>query len=372
MRVIGYLIRKEFAQFFRDKANIRMLVVMPIIQLIVIPMAANYEVKHIKLAVVDQSHSSYSEQLIHKICSSGYIYLVDGASSYDEALQQLSSNKADMILEFPPHFERDLVRENKTQLALTVNAVNGQRAGVGSQYMLSILRDFNTEVRTKWVQFPKFNVVPLIQIEPVYWFNPHLNYKLFMVPGILVILLTMVGSAMAALNLVKEKEIGTIEQINVSPIRKYEFIVGKLIPFWIMGQIVLTLGLTVGYVFYGIKPEGHIGLIYLFSSVYLAAVLGLGFLVSTFVYTQQQAMLINFFIMMVCIMLSGLYTPIESMPAWAKTFTYINPLAYFVKVMRMVVMKGSGLIDILPSLKAISMMAVILIGLAVLNYRKKN
>ncbi len=372
MRVIGYLIRKEFAQFFRDKANIKMLVVMPIIQLIVIPMAANYEVKHIKLVVLDQDRSSYSSQLIHKVVSSGYINLVDVASDYDQALEQLASNKADMILEVPPQFEKKLVRENKSQLALSVNAVNGQRAGVGSQYVLSILRDFNSDVRLKWVQFPKFNFAPLVQIEPVYWFNPHLNYKLFMVPGILVILLTMVGSSMASLNLVKEKEIGTIEQINVSPIRKYEFIIGKLIPFWIMGQVVLTLGLAVAFVFYGIIPQGQLGMIYLFSSVYMVAVLGLGFLVSTFVYSQQQAMLINFFIMMVFILLSGLYTPIESMPTWAKTVTYFNPLAYFVKVMRMVIMKGSGFMDILPSLKAVTLMAVALIGAAVLNYHKKN
>lgn len=372
MQVIISLIRKEFAQFFRDSAYLRMMILMPVIQLIIIPFAADYEVENIQLVLLDQDRSQYSTEMIRKLTSSGYINLIATADSYQEALEYLDADKADVILNFPLNFEMDLVKENKAAVSLSINAVNGQRASIGAQYVLSILRDYNMELRLKWVQFPKFNPLPLIKIEPLYWFNPYLNYQQFMVPGILVLLLTMVGSIMAALNLVKEKELGTIEQINVSPIKKHQFILGKLIPFWILAQVVLTLGLLVAYIVYGIVPVGSYVLIYFFSSIYLFAVLGMGLLISTIANTQQQTMLISFFIMMVFILLSGLYTPIESMPDWAMGITKINPIAYFVKVMRMVVMKGSGFFDILPSALTIGVMAIVLNALAILNYKKNS
>src|ERR1044072_8778079 len=169
-----------------------------------------------------------------------------------------------------------------------------------------------------------------------------MNYKYFMVPGILVVLVTMVGSFLASLNIVREKEIGTIEQINVTPVKKYHFILGKLIPFWILGLLILTIGLAIARVAYGIMPLGGFGVIYTFAAVYLLAVLGLGLLLSTYTSNQQQAMLLSFFLMMVFILLSGLYTSIDSMPAWAKVLRKFNPLTYFIDVMRMVVLKGSG------------------------------
>jgi len=198
-----------------------------------------------------------------------------------------------------------------------------------------------------------------------------MNYKYFMVPGILVILLTMVGANLAAINIVKEKEIGTIEQINVTPIKKHHFILGKLIPFWILGLIVLTLGLTIARVVYGIIPAGSIFTIYVFAAVYLLAVLGLGLLISTYAANQQQAMLISFFIMMIFILLGGLYTSIDSMPEWARAITKANPVAYFIEVMRMVVLKGSSLADIRDQLAIVGGFALLLNGWAVYSYRKR-
>jgi ABC-2 type transport system permease protein len=199
-----------------------------------------------------------------------------------------------------------------------------------------------------------------------------MNYQKFMVPGILVILLTLVGAFLTAANIVKEKEIGTIEQINVTPVKKVYFILGKLIPFWIMGQLVLTIGMIIGRVIYGIIPSGNIGLIYLFSSVYLLAVLGLGLLISAYVHTQQQAMLIAFFLLMIFILMGGLYTSIESMPEWAQIVTRFNPVTYFIDVMRMVVLKGSRLKDILPHLGIIAIFAVVLNSWAVFAYKKRS
>ena len=372
MRNIITIVRKEFAQFFRDKANIRMLLVMPVIQLLILPLAADYEVKNIKLALIDHDHSPGVNQMIQKITSSGYIHLVAYESDYKDALRLFEQDKADIMIEVPPQFEENLIRNNEASISVSVNAVNGARASIGGQYLQKILQDYNMDIRQKWIQFPRFNPIPLVQVESAYWFNPHMNYKQFMVPGILVILLTMVGANMSALNFVKEKELGTIEQINVSPIQKHEFIIGKLIPFWIMGQVVLSIGLLIAYLVYGVVPVGNIGLIYLFSSFYLLVVLAFGLLISTFVQTQQQTMLVSFFFMMIFILLSGLYTMIDSMPAWAQMITKLDPIAYFVRVNRMVIMKGSGLSDILPDIGIMICMASALISWAVWNYHKRS
>ncbi len=372
MRTLLFILEKEFRQIFRDPAVIRMMLIMPVIQLIVLPMAADYEVKNIRLAVLDHDKSTYTRQLVNKITSSGYFILDAYSSSMADAMEEVEQDRADLVLEIPEDFEKDLVRENTSQVYMAVNAINGVRANLGSAYLTMIIRDFNEAIRVKWLQPQRMNPEPRIETTNSNWYNLHMNYRQFMVPGILVILLTMVGSILSALNIVREKEIGTIEQINVSPIRKHHFILGKLIPFWIMGQFVLTLGLLVARLFYGIIPAGNIGLIYLFSSVFMLAILGLGLLISSYVQTQQQAMLIAFFIMMVSILLGGLYTSIESMPLWAQYVTRFNPVSYFIEVMRMVVLKGSGLRDISRHLFIMLGFAVVLNTWAVLSYRKRN
>jgi ABC-2 type transport system permease protein len=284
----------------------------------------------------------------------------------------VEEDRADLILEIPAHFERNLVKENESTLFMALNAINGVKANLGGVYLRSIIQDFNREVRLKWIQMPRFSLETNIEITPVNWFNPLLNYKYFMVPGILVILVTMVGAFLTTLNIVKEKEIGTIEQINVTPIKKYHFILGKLIPFWVLGLVVLTFGFILARVFYHIIPAGSLFVIYVFAAVYLLAVLGLGLLISTFTNNQQQAMLISFFMMMVFILLSGLYTSIDSMPEWAKLFTKVNPVAYFIDVMRLVVLKGAGFRDILHQLMVMLGFAVILNVWAIISYRKRS
>ena len=193
-----------------------------------------------------------------------------------------------------------------------------------------------------------------------------------MVPGILVILVTMVGAFLSALNIVKEKEVGTIEQINVTPIQKYQFVLGKLIPFWVLGLFVLSVGMGLSWLVYDIVPVGSLLTIFLFAALYLLSVLGLGLLVSTYSHTQQQAMLISFFFMMIFILLGGLYTAIESMPEWAQWITRFNPVTYFIEVMRMVVLKGSSLWDIRYHMAAAAMFALVLNTWAVLNYKKRS
>src|SRR5882724_11334060 len=371
MRTLKFLLQKEFRQVFRDPAILRIIFVMPMIQLLILPWAADYEVKNIKLNVVDHDHSDYSRQLISKITASGYFQLQDYTNSFNTALYNIEKDEADLILEIPAYFEKNLVKEDEAALFIAINAINGVKANLGGAYLRSIIQDYNREVRLKWIQFPKFSPETNIEVTSSNWFNPLMNYKYFMVPGILVILVTMVGSFLASLNIVKEKEIGTIEQINVTPVKKYQFILGKLIPFWVLGLIVLSLGLLIARLAYSIMPAGSLFTIYAFAAVYLLAVLGLGLLISTFTSNQQQATLISFFMMMVFILLSGLYTSIGSMPMWAQWITKFNPVSYFIEVMRMVVLKGSGLADIKYHLLTMLGFAVILNASAVLRYHKK-
>jgi ABC-2 type transport system permease protein len=372
MRPLLILLEKEFRQIFRNPAILRMIFMMPAVQLLVMPMAADYEVKHVTICVVDYDHSTYSRRLVDKVGASDYFNVIDYTDSYEEALNYVEDDKADLILQIPESFERNLIREDETKLFLAINAINGAKANLGGAYLRNVISDFNREIRLEWLQLPRMNPQPLIQISSLSWYNPLQNYKFFMVPGILVILVTMVGAFLASLNIVREKEIGTIEQINVTPIRTHQFILGKLIPFWVLGNMILTIGLFISWLFYDIVPAGSLVTIYVFAAVFLLAVLGLGLLNSTFSNTQQQAMLLSFFLMMLFILLGGLYTSIDSMPVWAQWFAKINPVSYFIEVMRMVVLKGSTLYEIRKHLAAVFIFAVVLNGLAVWNYRKRS
>lgn len=372
MRVLRILLEKEFRQIFRNPAILRLIFMMPAVQLLIMPLAADYEVKNVKICVVDLDHTTYSQRLVNKITSTNYFQLVDYTDSYDEALKYVEKDEADLILQIPQSFERELVRENEATLFLALNAINGVKANLGGAYLRSIIADFSRQVTIEWLQSPRVNPQPVISVAAINWFNPLMNYQVFMVPGILVILVTLVGGFLSAVNIVKEKEVGTIEQINVTPIRKYQFILGKLIPFWVLGLVILTIGLLISWIAYDIVPVGSLFTIYAFACVYLLAVLGMGLLVSTFANTQQQAMLLSFFLMMIFILLGGLYTSIDSMPRWAQIFTWFNPVSYFIDVMRMVVLKGSTITDIREHLLIVFGMAVVLNGFAVYNYRKRT
>lgn len=373
MRTLKFLLQKEFRQIFRNNALLPLLFVVPIVQLLILPLAADYEVKNINIAIVDNDHSTYSQKLVAKIGASGYFNLTEYTNSFNTAFKQIETDEADLMLEIPQCFEHNLIGEDEQKLFLAVNAINGVKANLGSAYLNRIIADYNSDVRLEWVQMPKFSPIPTIEVTASNWFNPSMNYRFYMVPGILALLVTMIGSYMCALNIVKEKEVGTIEQINVTPIKKYQFILGKLIPFWVIGIVVFSLGLFgIGRLVYGIVPVGNLLLLYAYLAVYLIAVLGLGLLISTFSDTQQQAMSISFFFMMIFILMSGLFTSIDSMPRWAYVITQISPITYFIEVMRMIVLKGSGFANIRNHFMIMVGFALFFNGWAILNYKKTN
>lgn len=357
MRTILFIVQKEFLQVFRNRTMLPLLFVIPFVQLLILPHAADYEIRNINLVVVDQDHSALSMRLAARLDASPYFRVVDMPPAFSRATPLLDQNRADLILSFPPNMEKDLLRGEGASIHLAVDAINGSKALVAQGYAQSIIRS----------ELPQEMPVSLTFSN---WYNPELDYDTFMVPGILVLLVTMIGAFLTSMNVVKEKEVGNIEQINVTPIRKFQFLTGKLLPFWIIGLVEFTIGLILGKVLFHIPLLGSIGLLYLFTAVYLILVLGLGLLISTFADTQQQAMFIAWFILVIFILMSGLFTPIESMPAWAQTLTRFNPIAYFVEVIRLVMLKGSGFQDIATQFWRVLALALALNGLAVWNYRK--
>ena len=368
MRTIFFLLRKEFRQIFRHRVMLPMIFIMPIVQLLVLSNAADFEVRNVYLHVLDRDQSALSRQLVGKFAASEHFVIVRQSFSPQAGREDLASNTADIVLDIPPRFGEDLHRGRGATLHLSANAINATKAGLGQAYAQAIIQDFNRRLRAEWL--PGQSVRGRIDVPAQFWYNPELSYKAFMVPGILVMLVTLVGMFLSGINIVKEKEIGTIEQINVTPIHKVQFIIGKLLPFWIIANVELALGLAFGRWVFHIPVEGSLWVVFGFAAVYLLAVLGLGLFISTITETQQQAMLVSYFFLVVFILMSGLFTQIENMPSWAQKITWFNPVAYFIEVMRMVLLKGSGWYAIRGHLLAVAGLAVGINLLAILNYRK--
>ena len=325
------------------------------------------------ISVIDNDHSTYSQQLTQKIISSNYFKLTDVSPNYKEALKSIEKGESDIILEIPPHFEKDLVNRQGGKIMISANAVNGMKGGIGMTYLSSIIADYNVQVAQDIMPLAKeIGPTPTIQLNTQYRFNPHLNYRVFMVPALMVMILTLLCGFLPAVSIVLEKEKGTMEQINVSPVPKSTFILAKLIPFWIIGFIVISIGFLVAWAVYGLIPAGYFASIYLFAAIYILAISGFGLVISNYASTLQQAMFIVFFFMMLFIMLSGLYTPIDSMPEWAKWIAAFNPLKHFMIVMRAIYLKGSNPLQLINQLIALIGFALFFNIWAVLSYHKKN
>ncbi len=342
--------------------------VIPIVQLLVLAFAVTFEIKNINLVIVDQDHSVASRQLASKFTAPPFYHVKAYPTTYTEAEEYLKTGKAHQILIIPPRFEIDLQKESKASVQLISNAIDGSAAAIMNAYGNSIIMDFNQDIIVDLSG--GIEVKQPINIRYSYWFNPELDYKTYMVPGILVLLVTIIGMFLSSMNVVREKEMGTIEQINVSPVKKYQFVIGKLLPFWFIAIFELAFGLLLARIVFGIPIVGSLWLIFGVASVYLLAVLGIGLLISTLVETQQQAMFLAWFFAVVFIMMSGLFTPTDSMPDWAQKINIINPIAYFIKMMRMIMLKGSVFQDILKPFVSIAIYAVVSLTLAVWRYKK--
>ncbi len=342
--------------------------VIPIVQLLILSYTATFEIKNVDLIALDNDYTSTSRDLINKFSGSSFYNFNGYANNFESAQQLIKNGKADQLIVIEPNFERRLMVEKEAEIQIITDAINGSAASMMVAYAQSIIGDFNKNIIIE--QNPSQQLGMPIEIDSLFWYNPELDYITYMVPGILVLLVTVIGMFLGSMNLVKEKEIGTIEQINVTPIKKYQFIAGKLIPFWLIANIDLAIGLLLAYFVFNIPVMGSIVLLFTVASVYLVGILSIGLVISTLTNTMQQAMFISWFFLVIFILMSGLFTPIESMPNWAQIINHANPVSYFIKMNRMIMLKGSGFIDIKNDFIILGGFAIILFSFSILRYRK--
>lgn len=363
---IKYLLEKEFRQIMRNTFIPKMIVMFPIIIMCVTPWVTNLEIKNIIVSVVDNDHSSISSRLIHRIEASDYFIFAGTERSYEDAMKKIDMCKTDVAVVIPENYERDITNGRLPRILVSANAVNGTKGSMGSAYLANIINDnlkdavhANTAVNKE-----KLTTFSL--------YNKGQDYKVFMIPALMAILIVMFCGFLPALNIVGEKENGTIEQINVTPISKSTFIIAKLIPYWIISMIVMTICFLLSWIVYGITPEGNILLLYMLAMLLALTFSGIGLVISNYSRVMQQAMFVMWFVMVCMILLSGLFTPVSSMPDWAICITTINPMKYFIDGMRTVFIKGGTFGNILPQTTALAVFAAAANTLAIYSYKKNG
>jgi len=367
MRTVLAIIRKEILQVFRDRIMLVQIFVPPIVQLLILSQAMTFEVQHTDLALVDLDRSPVSERLVERFTASGRFDVALATPSGDRADDALLEREAGVVLRIPDGFGRDLARGTAPTVQLVLNAEDGAAAGVVQSYAGQILAAFSqSELQTMRPASIRGGVA--VQTRKLY--NPEGAYLAYMAIGLLASLVTLVGILITAQNIAREKEIGTLEQLNVTPITRGQFIAGKLIPFWGLGLVELTLGLGIIRFVFGIEFVGSVAVVYAGAAVYLLAALSLGLLVSTVAATQQQAMFVTFFVLVTFFFLGGIFTPVQSMPAWAQALAELNPIKHFAALLRAVLMKGAGFRDVAPAIGAMALFAAAVLPLALLRYRK--
>ena len=376
MRTLRFLLKKEYLQIFRDRIMVAQLLLLPVIQLALLANAATFEIRSARLIVVDDDRSATSRGLVDRMRAAGRFELVGTTASAARADEAMMRRQAGVILRIPREFERDLVRTRSAPVQLVLNAEDGAAAGVTLAYAQRIIAEYASELAATLRVASSTSEGPVpgqgrLDVRARGWYNPELDYRLYMVPGILVQLVTMVGTLLTALNIVREKELGTLEQLNVTPVTRGQFIAAKLIPLWSLGLVALSIGMLVARFAFHVPMRGSVLLVFGTASIYLLAALGVGLLVSTIVSTQQQAMFVTFFIILVYLLMSGLFTPVRSMPTWAQWIAQANPVMHFIEIMRAVMLRGAGLSEIARSLGILSLLAVVMFSLSVRRYAKR-
>ncbi|MDD3859668.1 MAG: ABC transporter permease [Bacteroidales bacterium] len=372
MRTILIILRKEFRQIFRDRMMIPIIFIMPFVQTLVLVYAATLELKDTSITVVDLDRSDYSRNLISKFNASPFFKVNFQDYNYSNIEDDILKENTKSVIIIPDNFEKDIRNSIPVNLQMNINAIDGQSASLISIYVNQILAGFVKEKILHPTVLSQGQMPVSFNVKSRFLYNEELNFKHFMLPGILVILISMISIFLTALNLVKEKEKGTMEQINVTPIQKWQFLTGKMLPFMIIGIFELALGLTIGILMFDLPFEGSVLTLFVFALVYLFAGIGMGLLISDFASTQQQAMFTIFFFFLILILMSGIFTSVESMPDWAQTVNKINPLYYFMRILRSVILKGSTIADLIQEFLALVIMGVTIMSVAVWRYRKTN
>ena len=382
MRALRFLLRKEFLQIFRDHTIVAMLFVMPLAQMLILANAATFEVKGSRLYVVDRDHTPMSRGVVERLAASRRFIPTAVSQSTALADEAMLGREVDAILVIPDGFERDIVREHRAPVQLVLNAEDGAAAAVTQSYASRILADYSVELGAEvsptlasvatLAESPPRRGSGVIDVRQRGWYNAELDYTDFMVPGILVVLVTMVGTLLTAMNIVREKESGTLDQLNVTPVTRSTFIAAKLIPLWSLALLDLALGLLLAWAVFDVPMRGSLFIVFFAAAVYLVAALGIGLWISTVADTQQQAMFVTFSIMLIYILMSGIFTPVSGMPRWAQWIAEASPITHFVRLMREVLLKGAGLSDVAGQIGILAATGAVVLTLAVRQYQKRS
>jgi ABC-type multidrug transport system permease subunit len=383
MRRIRFLAWAEVLHVIRDRATLAQVLVLPLAQLLILSNAATFEVRDVPTYVVDFDRSTASRGLVDRFAASGNFDIVGDSTSLDLANDELLRGRVTLVVTVPHDFERSLMRDRAAPIQLAVNAEKGSAAGVVQSYALRILSAYSAElgttlrptmanVRSASRDQPPMRGATRIEVTVRNRYNQTLNYKHYMVPGLLVALVTLIATLVSAQNIAREKELGTLEQLNVTPLTRGQFIAAKLLPFWVLGMLDLGIGLTAGWLIFDIPVRGSLVLLFGSAAVYLVVALAIGLWISTLVETQQQAMFVTFFIVNIYLLMSGLFTPIDSMSPWVQTVSLLNPVRHFVTISRALLVKGAGLQEIVQPLAILALFAVVTLALAIRQYSKRT
>ena len=367
MNTLLILIQKEFLQIRRNAFLPKFIVMFPIMIMLVMPWITTMDVRHVGVAVVDNDHSPASRRIISHVGATDWFTLHDIAPDYATALTQLERGDVDVVIEIPEHFGRDMDIAVPQRISISANSVNATKGALGTQYVLQAVAQALKELqgeRGTAVSIPELAVVQNR-------YNPTLNYRHYMIPALMIMLIILICCFLPALNIVGEKEKGTIEQINVTPLGKLTFTLGKLIPYWIIGLFVLTVAIIVAYLVYGLSPVGSLAAIYLAATLFILTMSGFGVVLANISETMQQATFVMFFFVMIFVLMSGLMTPIEPMPRWSQTITLFLPPRYFIEVMRSVYLKGTTIAELWRNFAALGIFALIFNMLAAATYKKQ-
>nr|WP_122119852.1 ABC transporter permease [Alistipes megaguti] len=367
MRAFFVLLQKEFLQIRRNRFLPRLIVVFPIMVMLVLPLVMTMDVRHVRVAVVDLDRSSTSQRLISHLGATTYFSLANRCAQYNEALHLLEHGDADVILQIPREFEHGWMAGSPDRIQITANGVNATKGALAMQYLLQSVARTLGEIRAEQSPAPTSELITVQNR-----FNPTLDYRHYMIPALMIMLFILICGFLPALSIVGEKERGTIEQINVTPVGRLTFTLSKLIPYWLIGLFVLTAAMAVARLVYGLAPAGSVGAVYLGAMLFILTISGFSLTVANFSQTMQQTMFVMFFFIMIFVLMSGLLTPIASMPEWAQRITYVLPPRYFVEILRAVYLKGTTILELGTSYIALGLFALLFNGLAAVTYHKRQ
>lgn len=362
LRILGVLLRKEFKMMRSNPLTPRVILIMPLMVMLVLPLVANLDVSNVSVAVVDNDHSMLSRRVIADLGAPEELSVRHFCNTGDEAMALIESGKADVVLTIPRYFEHDGL-----PVSVEANGVNATKGMLGSQYVAQSVVGTLTAVAASHERS-----LPSYGVSVVNLYNPTLNFRNYMVPALIVVMLIIICGFLPALNLVSEVETGTIEAINVTPVERFTFVLSKLLPFWIVALIVISEGILIGWLVYGLVPCGSIASIYLASILFSLVMSGFGVAVANRSSTILQSIFVMMAFIIIFQLMGGLFTPIGSMPEWAQWLTYAVPPRYYNEIMRSIYLKGATVADLWSQFAMLTAFAMAFCGLAAATYRKRS